>query len=199
MFRCHTLALAAAAAGLFATGADACDTVYRTSYSVPVTRVVHRVSYPSITLHSRPSISHITHYPPAPAPSSRTEIEVGSTLTANAGFLGADQGFVFLQVGSAKMQCEVVGWDATSVTFRTPNLGLVRRSSAKLEVVRPNGTIARNFRVTLKPRADLVVHEGSALSSAGSLATVAPAAPGIADTAGLSLNGSAGTLTTVSR
>lgn len=189
--------LALAAALMSAdTSSAGCGGSYSSVYYAPPTRVIHtvprvthHVAYPSISIAHKPIIA-----PLAPAPSSSTEVEVGSTLTATAGFLGVDPGFVLLQVGSAKLQCEVIDWTASTVTFRMPSLGLTRRASAKLELVRPNGTIARNFRVRLKPKADLIVHAGE-LAPSGSLASGLSVTPGTADTAGLQLTGSAASLT----
>ena len=55
---------------------------------------------------------------------SQPELIVGSTVTASANFLGSEKGFVFVQLGSATLQCEIITWTASSVTFKTPNLGL---------------------------------------------------------------------------
>ncbi|MEN0111134.1 MAG: hypothetical protein AAF805_10465, partial [Planctomycetota bacterium] len=94
-----------------------------------------------------------------------TEITVGSTVTAPARFLGNEMGCVFLQVGPAVLECEIVSWSPTSVTFVVPNMGLGPITAGKLQIVRGDGDIIREYPVCLIRKPDLIEHESPAPSA----------------------------------
>ena len=88
-----------------------------------------------------------------------TEITVGATVTAPARFLGNEVGCVFLQVGPAMLECEVVEWSPTSVTFVVPNMGLGPITAGRLQIVRGDGDLIRDYPVRLIRKPDLIVHK----------------------------------------
>lgn len=101
-----------------------------------------------------------------------TEITVGATVTAPARFLGNEVGCVFLQVGPAMLECEVVEWCPTSVTFVVPNMGLGPITAGRLQIVRGDGDLIRDYPVCLIRKPDLIVHEEPALKAASTIHTV---------------------------
>jgi hypothetical protein len=128
---------------------------------------------------------------------SLPEIEVGSEVKASANFLGAEEGFVLIQLGGATLQADIVEWTASSVTFKAPSLGLKSGASARLELVRPDGQIVRSFDVRLTPPPALLVRtnidgdasnpaiavEGRRTADAGGLVLESSVSPEVALTA----------------
>jgi len=172
MFRSTTvLALAATIFIPAFTGtASACNSRgYRhvSYYSQPTTtrivRTVHVSHLPTIVTQpvSVSTVALVTKKAKIVIKPDLSELIVGSTVTASANFLGSEQGFVFMQLGSATLQCDIIDWTASSVTFKMPNLGLRMPTNATLELVRPDGRIVRDFKVALTPKAGLVQHSGS--------------------------------------
>lgn len=98
-----------------------------------------------------------------------TAITVGATITAPARFLGNDTGCVFLQVGPAMLECKIVDWKSTSVTFVVPNMGLGPITAGRLQIIRGDGDIIRDYPVALIRKPDLIVHEEPKLMAASTL------------------------------
>lgn len=98
-----------------------------------------------------------------------TELTVGATVTAPARFLGSEVGCVFLQVGPAMLECEVIEWSPTSVTFIVPNMGLGPITAGRLQIVRGDGDLIRDFPVSLIRKPDLIVHENPVPKAATSI------------------------------
>ena len=91
--------------------------------------------------------------------SMTTTITVGATVTAPARFLGNEMGCVFLQVGPAMLECQVTCWQPTSVTFVVPNMGLGPITSGRIQIIRGDGDIIRDYPVCLIRKPDLIVHQ----------------------------------------
>ncbi len=108
-----------------------------------------------------------------------SELTVGSVVTAPTNFLGNEEGFVLLKMGPAVHECCILGWKANKVTFVVPDMGLNRKVSATLQLVRPDGTVVRSYGVTLVRKPDLIVHdEPIETPSAGALKIGNPATTG---------------------
>ena len=91
--------------------------------------------------------------------SKATTITVGATITAPARFLGSETGCVFLQVGPTMLECQIIDWKPTSVTFVVPNMGLGPITAGRLQIIRGDGDIIRDYPVALIRKPDLIVHE----------------------------------------
>ena len=101
--------------------------------------------------------------------SKATTITVGATITAPARFLGSETGCVFLQVGPAMLECKIIDWKPTSVTFVVPNMGLGPITAGRLQIIRGDGDIIRDYPVALIRKPDLIVHEEPKLMAASTL------------------------------
>lgn len=93
----------------------------------------------------------------APKPVERPKMEVGSTVRAAVSFLGADEGHVLLHIGPVTHPCEILEWKTNSVVFKVPEMGLRSATPAELEVVRPDGRIARSFLMQIVPEPTIVI------------------------------------------
>jgi hypothetical protein len=91
--------------------------------------------------------------------STTTTITVGATVTAPARFLGNEMGCVFLQVGPAMLECQVTSWQPTCVTFVVPNMGLGPITAGRLQIIRGDGDIIRDYPICLIRKPDLIVHQ----------------------------------------
>jgi hypothetical protein len=101
----------------------------------------------------RQAAPHLAPYLLNPA----TEFHTSYDKMLARDFLPADSGYVLLHLGDATINCEILQWSSSNVTFRTPELGLRNLVDGELEVVRPDGRIIRSFEVTLAPRPALVI------------------------------------------
>ena len=98
-----------------------------------------------------------------------TAITVGATITAPARFLGNETGCVFLQVGPTMLECKILDWKPTSVTFVVPNMGLGPITAGRLQIIRGDGDIIRDYPVALIRKPDLIVHEEPKLMAPSTL------------------------------
>jgi hypothetical protein len=101
--------------------------------------------------------------------SKATTITVGATITAPARFLGSETGCVFLQVGPTMLECKIMDWKTTSVTFVVPNMGLGPVTAGRLQIVRGDGDIIRDYPIALIRKPDLIVHEEPKLMAPSTL------------------------------
>ncbi|MEM6798176.1 MAG: hypothetical protein AAF589_01555 [Planctomycetota bacterium] len=110
---------------------------------------------------------------------SSSELTVGSVVTAPTNFLGKEEGFVLLKMGPAIHECCIYDWQANKVTFQVPDMGLRTKIGAELQLVRPDGTVVRSYKVTLVRKPDLIIHkEPIETPSAGALMIGNPATTG---------------------
>ncbi|MCA9239887.1 MAG: hypothetical protein KDA37_06800 [Planctomycetales bacterium] len=120
-------------------------------------------------------VSTLTRRPNSPSRPSRVssaDLQVGSTVTAPSNYLGTETGFVLLKMGPAVHECSVLDWTPRGVTFEVPDMGLSSDTTAELQLVRPDGSIVRNYRVNLVRKPDLIVHDKEAPGpSAGAITT----------------------------
>ncbi|WP_197524834.1 hypothetical protein, partial [Botrimarina hoheduenensis] len=107
---------------------------------------------------------------PASKLRTATELTVGSTVTAPARFLGSEVGAVFLRVGPACLECQIVAWSPNAVTFIVPNMGLGPITAAELEIVRGDGDTMRKYPVELIRKPELIIHEPASPTEASVVA-----------------------------
>ena len=177
----RTLTLLAVAASLvassFSSVASACPRGGRqVTYSSKPT-VTHVVKKTVVTEQAAAIVEAVVVAPALP------ELTVGKAVTASAKFLGKEPGHVFIQLGSATLECEVLAWGGDSVTFQMPGLGLAKATPAEVELVRPNGDLVRSFRVALVPPAALVEVASIATVATNEVSVAAPPAPVVEETA----------------
>lgn len=139
--------------------------------TVKTVRVIQKCEYvPVIAVADNctpaPSFSRRPH---SPSRRGGADLTVGSTVTAPGRFLGDETGAVFLRVGPTCLECEVLEWCSTGVTFVVPNMGLGPAAPASLEIVRADGRIASNYGVCLVRKPDLIVHEPTPAQSPATL------------------------------
>ncbi len=89
------------------------------------------------------------------------EVISGARVTLFANFLGNRPGIVMFNLDGTSMQCQVIEWKGQSVTAKLPHLGLLEPKHAEIQIVLPDGRIAKTFRVLLVMPADIVIHAES--------------------------------------
>lgn len=176
----RTLTLLAVATTLvassFSSVASACPRGGRQVTYSSKPAVTHIVQQTVVTEQAAAIVEAVVVQPALP------ELTVGKTITAAAKFLGKEAGHVFVQLGSATIECEVLAWSSDSVTFQMPSLGLAKATPADVELVRPNGDLVRSFRVALVPPAALVEVASIATVATNEVTVAAPTAPVVEET-----------------
>jgi hypothetical protein len=79
-----------------------------------------------------------------------TKVAVGSVIVINGQSFG-DKGVARLRVGSVAMPVEVVEWAPTGVKVRVPQLEVGSGTTADIEVVRADGSLAGSSSIELAP------------------------------------------------
>lgn len=182
------LIVAAALATIAGTTANASEYVVLNSADAIVKKAVYQPVAAQLNACNHVSqVSTLTRRPNSssrPSRVSSADLEVGSTVTAPTNYLGTEAGFVLLKMGPAVHECSVVEWTPRGVTFEVPDMGLSSNTTAELQLVRPDGSIVRNYRVNLVRKPDLIVHDKDAPGpSAGAITTA-----NTAETSGLVMN-----------
>lgn len=80
----------------------------------------------------------------------RPAIRPGEKVRVPLKFAGADRGQASLKFGVLKLNCEILEWSNTHVVCALPLVELEEDVPAQLEVLRSNGTTAREFGITLE-------------------------------------------------
>ncbi len=91
----------------------------------------------------------------------RPEVVSGARVTLFANFLGTHPGIVLFNLDGVSSECQVIDWREQSVTTQLPRLGLLEPKNAEIQIVLPDGRIAKTFRVLLVAPPDIVIHEES--------------------------------------
>jgi hypothetical protein len=89
----------------------------------------------------------------------RPEVVSGARVTLFANFLRDQPGIVLFNLDGTSTQCEVIEWKDSSVTTQLPRLGLLQPKNAEIQIVLPDGRIAKTFRVLFVAPPDIVIHE----------------------------------------
>ncbi|MCA9119990.1 MAG: hypothetical protein H6822_29540 [Planctomycetaceae bacterium] len=89
---------------------------------------------------------------------SRPEVVSGARITLFANFLRQEQGYVMFNLNGTSSECKIVEWHPNSVTLELPRLGLLAPQDAEIQIVLPDGRIAKTFKVLFVSQPDIVVH-----------------------------------------
>ena len=89
----------------------------------------------------------------------RPEVISGARVTLFANFLRAEPGVVLFNLNGTSTECVLVEWRPNSVTIELPRLGLLEPKNAEIQIVLPDGRIAKTFPVLLISQPDIVIHE----------------------------------------
>jgi len=90
---------------------------------------------------------------------SRPEVPSGARITLFANFLGQTPGCVTFNLAGTSTECEIIEWKPNSVTITLPRLGLLAPKNAEIQVIMPDGRIAKSFRILFVSQPDVVVHQ----------------------------------------
>lgn len=90
---------------------------------------------------------------------ARPEVVSGARVTLFANFLREEPGIVLFHVNGTSTECVLVEWRPNSVTIELPRLGLLEPKNAEIQIVLPDGRIAKTFPVLLIAQPDIVIHQ----------------------------------------
>ena len=90
---------------------------------------------------------------------SRPEVVSGTRVTLFANFLRQEQGYVMFNLNGTSTECNIVEWQPNSVTVELPRLGLLSPKNAEIQIVLPDGRIAKTFKVLYVSQPDIVIHQ----------------------------------------
>lgn len=136
------LALTAAAYG--GEGYGCVPRAAATTPAAPVNGVVFKVVQPTPKFNVR-----------------RPELISGARVTLFANFLRSEPGVVLFNLNGTSTRCNLVEWKPECVTIDLPLLGLLEPKDAEIQIVLPDGRIAKTFKVVYISQPDIVVHEES--------------------------------------
>lgn len=170
------LSLAVAVVAVSTSTASAGCRRYRRSY-YPRHTVVHRVVKPVVV---QPRVVH----PVKPSP-QLPSVPAGSTLTLPGSFLGPQAGHVFLVLNEVKLPAKIENWNPNGVTITLPPMAVKQPTPSRLDVILPQGKIARRIKILLTPPSPVVLHnrgiaspQPTAPPASGGAAQAAAAAAG---------------------
>jgi hypothetical protein len=89
----------------------------------------------------------------------RPEVISGARVTLFANFLRDLPGIVLFNLDGTSTKCDVIEWKDSSVTTQLPRLGLLEPKNAEIQIVLPDGRIAKTFRILFVAPPDIVIHE----------------------------------------
>ncbi len=135
------------------TGSAGCHRHRRAYY--PRHTVVHRVVNPVVV---QPVIR-----PVAPAP-QLPSVPAGSTLTLPGSFLGPQSGHVFLVLNEVKLPAKIENWNPNGVTITLPPMAVKQPTPSRLDIILPQGQVARRIKILLTPPSPVVLHAGGPAS-----------------------------------
>ncbi len=89
----------------------------------------------------------------------RPEVVSGSRVTLFANFLRQEPGVVLFNLNGTSTECTLVEWQPNSVTIELPRLGLIEPKNAEIQIVLPDGRVAKKFSVLFISQPDIVIHQ----------------------------------------
>lgn len=104
--------------------------------------------------------------PPSVAQPQAFEAPAGATMTLSHNELGEQPGQVLLHLGVMVLRCDVLGWEATKVTFRLPEVLVQQALAGRLQVLLASGKPAVEYPVKLVTPPKVVVHDENGVASA---------------------------------
>jgi hypothetical protein len=91
----------------------------------------------------------------------RPEVISGARVTLFANFLRDEPGIVMFNLHGTSTECTLVQWQPNSVTVELPRLGLLEPKNAEIQIILPDGRVAKTFPVLFISQPDIVIHEDS--------------------------------------
>jgi hypothetical protein len=88
----------------------------------------------------------------------RPEVVSGARVTLFANFLRDQPGIVLFNLDGTSTQCKVIEWKEHSVTTQLPRLGLLEPKNAEIQIILPDGRIAKTFHILFIAPPDVVIH-----------------------------------------
>lgn len=85
----------------------------------------------------------------------------GARFTFFANFLRKEPGLVLFVHNGTSQECKLIAWRPDSVTVDLPKLGLPGPQWVEIQIVLPDGRIAKTFRMICDPQPDVLVHSDS--------------------------------------
>lgn len=89
----------------------------------------------------------------------RPEVVSGTRVTLFANFLRQEAGCVTFNLQGTSHECNLVEWKPNSVTVELPRLGLLEPKNAEIQIILPDGRVAKTFAVLYVSQPDIVMHE----------------------------------------
>lgn len=89
------------------------------------------------------------------------EIEYGSVVTAKVRFAGQEEGEVTIQSGNLELQCPVLEWSPSRVTFQLPDIETPYDSEVTLTIFKSTGAVAKRVEALILSDADFKVQPSS--------------------------------------
>jgi hypothetical protein len=169
----------------FTSKTNACDRVLYSSSNrvlhttavVHATPVVHSTSYATPTRTTTITSTPVVRYTVATTAKVVTpdvvkpavvhvieklpEIAQGSIVHARVRFAGRDAGEVTVVSGGLEMQCEILDWTPTMVTFRMPPIDIVSDVNVSVQVFSGNGKLVKSVKAMLIPPVDFRIETGA--------------------------------------
>jgi hypothetical protein len=81
-------------------------------------------------------------------------VAVGSTLVLDGQEFGNEQGVARLRVAGLALPVEVLEWTTSSAKIRLPKFEVTGATTAEIEVLRADGSLASKSSIQLTPAAD---------------------------------------------
>jgi hypothetical protein len=109
-----------------------------------------------------PATQRMIYKPVQPTPQydfRRPEVVSGARVTLFANFLREESGCVLFNLEGTSTECALIDWKPDSVTLDLPCLGLLEPKYAEIQIVLPDGRVAKTFAVLYVSQPDIVVHE----------------------------------------
>lgn len=183
--------LAAAAANSWAGCHGSSRSYYRPSYSH--TNVVRHVNYVQRSVVAQPVVQQVVQQVvqpaiqvAAPVQPQYPEVPAGSTMTLPGNFLGDQAGSVFMVFRDIKLPIQIQNWTMTGVTITLPPMAIKDAVLIRVDVVRPDGSLAHSQKLNVTAPAQVILHPTAPTSPLPTQAALQAQLPNN-DTAGLSV------------
>lgn len=121
----------------------------------------------------------------APVEPQYPEVPAGATMTLPANFLGEQAGSVFMVFQDIKLPVQIHNWTMTGVTITLPPMAIKDAVLIRIDVVRPDGSLARSLKLRVTAPAQVILHPTLPTSPLPTNAALQGQTP-VNDTTGLS-------------
>ncbi|MEZ6115107.1 MAG: hypothetical protein R3C28_00820 [Pirellulaceae bacterium] len=121
----------------------------------------------------------------APVEPQYPEVPAGSTMTLPGNFLGDQAGSVFMVFKDIKLPVQIQNWTMTGVTITLPPMAIKDAVLIRIDVVRPDGSLAHSQKLHVTAPAQVILHPTAPTSPLPTNAALQAQSP-VSNTAGLS-------------